>query len=66
MADEQKEHEIIDDAKYHLKIFIDNVSEAIDRANRCIAQQEGTLVSLKTELRRLEFLKGLLDGGAEQ
>lgn len=66
MADEQKEHEIIDDAKYHLKTFIDNVSEAIDRANRCIAQQEGTLVSLKTELSRLEFLKGLLDRGAEQ
>lgn len=65
MADEQKEYEIIDDAKFHLQIYIDDVSEAIDRANRCIARQEGILDSLKTELRRLEFLKDLLDRGVD-
>lgn len=65
MADEQKEYGIIDDAKFHLQIYIDDTSEAIDRTNRCIAQQEGILGSLETELRRLEFLKDLLDRGVD-
>lgn len=65
MTDEQTKDEAINDARYHLGVYIEDINEEIDRAKQCIARQEGILSVLKIEYSRLDFLKKILDGGTE-
>lgn len=65
MTDKQTKDEALNDARYHLGVYIEDINEEIDRAKQCIARQEGILSVLKIEYSRLDFLKKLLDGGAE-
>lgn len=65
MKDEQTKDEVINDARYHLGIYIENINEEIDKAKQCIARQEGILSALKIEYARFDYLKKILDGGAD-
>ena len=66
MTDEQAKDEAINDARYHLGVYIEEINEEIDKAKQCIARQEGILSALKIEYSRLDFLKKILDGGADK
>lgn len=63
MTDDQTKDEVINDAKYHLGVYIEEINEEIDKAKQCIARQEGILSALKIEYSRLDFLKRILEGG---
>ena len=65
MTDEQTKDEAINDARYHLGMYIENINEEIDKAKQCIARQEGILSALKLEYARFDFLKRILEGGAD-
>ena len=65
MTDEQTKDEAINDARYNLGVYIENINEEIDKAKQCIAQQEEILSTLKLEYARFDYLKRILDGGAE-
>lgn len=65
MKDEQTKDKAINNARFHLGIYIENINEEIDKAKQCIARQEGILSALKIEYARLDFLKRILDGGAD-
>lgn len=65
MTDAQTKDEVINDARYHLGIYIENINEEIDKAKQCIARQEGILSALKIEYARFDYLKKILDGGAD-
>lgn len=66
MTDEQTKDEAINDTRYHLGVYIEEINEEIDKAKQCIARQEGILSALKIEYSRLDFLKKLLDGGEDK
>ena len=65
MKDELTKDEAINDAKYHLGMYIENINEEIDKAKQCIARQEGILSALKIEYARLDFLKRILERGTK-
>lgn len=65
MTDEQTKDEAINDARYHLGVCIENINEEIDKAKQCIARQKGILSALKLEYARFDFLKRILEGGAD-
>lgn len=65
MTDEQTKDEAINDARYHLGVYIEEINEEIDKAKQCIARQEGILSALKLEYARFDFLKRILEGGAD-
>ncbi len=66
MTDEQTKDEAINDARYHLGMYIENINEEIDKAKQCIAREEGILSALKLEYARLDSLKRILEGGADK
>ena len=66
MTDEQTKDEAINNARYHLGVYIENINEEIDKAKQCIARQEGILSVLKLEYARFDYLKRILEGGADK
>lgn len=65
MTDEQTKDKAINDARYYLGMYIENINEEIDKAKQCIARQEGILSALKLEYARFDSLKRILEGGAD-
>lgn len=65
MTDEQTKDKVINDARYYLGMYIENINEEIDKAKQCIARQEGILSALKLEYARFDSLKRILERGAD-
>jgi hypothetical protein len=65
MIDEQPKDEVINDARYHLGMYIEHINEEIDKAKQCIARQEGILSALKIEYIRFCDIRKILEEGAK-